>query len=50
MESQPQNPEFRNNPNKLSPMHFYSLVQWVKGGKAKKKNRCVYGLPTDPVL
>ena len=26
MESQPQNPEFRNNPEKISPMHFNILA------------------------
>ena len=29
MESQPQNPEFRINPDKLSPMHFTALLQVV---------------------
>ena len=27
-----------------------SVNQGRQDGKAKKKNRCVYGLPTDPVL
>ena len=49
MESRPQNPEFRNNPERLSPMHWNSFIFSLFCGSSQDNHTvnhrlCGYGI------